>query len=832
VGLIYGPSGCGKSSFVKAGLLPQLTEELPPIYLEATPDTTESQLLARLRKARPDLAATPGGLPELCFAIRSKRGPKVTIFLDQFEQWLHRNPFGPETELVQSLRQCDGTQLQAVILIREDFYGNATDFMRLLDVPLVQQHNVARIDLFERPHATAVLQKFGSALGQLPLPPESPNAAQLEFIQAAIDGLAEDNRIISVRLALFAHMVRHAPWELKTLEQVGGAAGVGVAFLEETFSSPRSDIRWKRHLQAVRQILKALLPAVDTDIKGSSKTSEQLQQAAGYQQRPHDFHELISLLDSELRLITPKETDHSPPSWQLTHDYLVPSIREWLTRKQKETATGRAEIKLADRTALHTSRREQRYLPGFRDWLEILVLTRRKRWTPAEAAVMHAATRLHTVRGSAVVTVLLIVGLLLQSLLVAKTLEGLAGQIQTADPSGLTTLLQQADEQGPALDERLRPIIRAADEPDADAATKLAAVPARLVVVIRDESQLRPLQEAMLTGELTYVDPIRTRLRRYATKLRPQWLELLRNPAEPAGRRFRAALGVVGLDGDQAVTEWTDADIRFVATELSSSFAEYQPQLRELLRPISGQLVPVLDELFDAETSTTDQQISVALALADFAKDDTELVARLLTRATQRQTEILYPLVAETKTGPVRDSLLALTKQQPDEKLGQLERVRLGRRRANAAITLLRQGERDAYFDALRITDDPESLSQFVHRCRSWGVTPQELLESFERCAELRETATGAAKRLESRVMYGLLIALGNYPLDQLPEASREAVFTKLRGPVCKRSECRCSQRAAAGFCGRGAVRRRLRSWMKWKCRMMKAVNGIGFDCV
>ncbi|MFM8477812.1 MAG: formylglycine-generating enzyme family protein, partial [Planctomycetaceae bacterium] len=285
----------------------------------------------------------------------------------------------------------------------------------------------------------------------------------------------------------------------------------------------------------------------------------------------------------------------------------------------------------------------------------------------------------------------------------------------------------------------------------------------------------------MLTGELTYVEPIRTRLRRFADRLRPQWLELLRNPAEPAARRFRAALGVVGLHGDQPVTEWTDADITFIATELSTSFAEYQPQLRELLRPIGGKLVPVLDELFDAETSTTDQQNSVALALADFATDDQELLARLLTRATARQTEILYPLVAETKTGPVRDGLLALTKEQPDENLGQLARVRLGRRRANAAITLLRQGERDAYFDALRITDDPESLSQFVHRCRAWGVTPQELLESFDRCAALRAAASGAAKRLESRVMYGLLIALGRYPLNQIPEASREVVFKKLR---------------------------------------------------
>jgi formylglycine-generating enzyme required for sulfatase activity len=368
----------------------------------------------------------------------------------------------------------------------------------------------------------------------------------------------------------------------------------------------------------------------------------------------------------------------------------------------------------------------------------------------------------------------------LRSVLNNRAAEALVTTLQEAKPDGLTVLLQQADEQGPALDSLLRPIIREADKPDSDATTKLAAVPARLAVVIRDELQLPPLQDALLTGELTYVAPIRTRLRRYAAKLRPQWLELLRNSAEPAGRRFRAALGLVGLDGDQLVTEWTDADIEFIATELSTSFAEYQPQLRELLRPISGQLVPVLDELFDAETSTADQQISIAMALADFAQDDTELLARLLTRATQRQTEILYPLVAETTTGPVRDGLLALTKEQPDENLGQLARVRLGRRRANAAITLLRQGERDAYFDALRITDDPESLSQFVHRCRSWGVTPQELLESFDRCAALRATAAGAAKRLESRVMYGLLIALGSYPLEQIPEASREAVFTKL----------------------------------------------------
>ena len=38
--------------------------------------------------------------------------------------------------------------------------------------------------------------------------------------------------------------------------------------------------------------------------------------------------------------------------YQLTHDYLVQSLGDWLTRKQKETRRGRAELKLAERSTL------------------------------------------------------------------------------------------------------------------------------------------------------------------------------------------------------------------------------------------------------------------------------------------------------------------------------------------------------------------------------------------------------------------------------------------------------------------------------------------------
>ena len=58
VGLIYGPSGCGKSSLVRAGLLPRLSEDVIPVYVEATPDETETRLLHGLRKRCPGLDDT------------------------------------------------------------------------------------------------------------------------------------------------------------------------------------------------------------------------------------------------------------------------------------------------------------------------------------------------------------------------------------------------------------------------------------------------------------------------------------------------------------------------------------------------------------------------------------------------------------------------------------------------------------------------------------------------------------------------------------------------------------------------------------------------------
>src|SRR5207249_8236294 len=116
-------------------------------------------------------------------------------------------------------------------------------------------------------------------------------------------------KVISVRLALFAEMVKGKPWTPATLRQVGGAEGVGVTFLEETFSAATAPPPHRLHQKAARAVLKALLPEPGADLKGHMRSQRELQEAAGYAGRPQEFADLMHILDTELRLVTPTDPE-------------------------------------------------------------------------------------------------------------------------------------------------------------------------------------------------------------------------------------------------------------------------------------------------------------------------------------------------------------------------------------------------------------------------------------------------------------------------------------------------------------------------------------------
>jgi serine/threonine protein kinase/formylglycine-generating enzyme required for sulfatase activity len=454
VGLIYGPSGCGKSSLVKAGLLPRLEDHVVVIYVEATPQDTEARLLKQLHKRCPGLPAGLG-LVQTMTALREENfafekglpGQKVVLVLDQFEQWLHAQQNEPDPELVRALRQCDGRRVQGLLMVRDDFWMATTRFMRDLEVPILEGDNSAAVDLFNLRHARKVLTVFGQAFGALAERVADFTPAQEQFLERAVVELAEDGKVIPVRLTLFTEMFKARAWTPETLRSVGGVTGIGVTFLEETFSSSNAPPAHRLHQRAARQVLQALLPGQGTELKGHMRSYQELLAASGYASRPNDFEDLLHILDTELRLVTPIDVEgvhadgEQPPLpslpppvgepqvtgadggvsspaagkyYQLTHDYLVPSLRDWLTRKQKESWRGRAELRLEERAAQWSPKRESRFLPSFPEYLRIAVGVPSSHRKPEQKALMRAATRYHATYWGAVLVGALLVGLVVR----------------------------------------------------------------------------------------------------------------------------------------------------------------------------------------------------------------------------------------------------------------------------------------------------------------------------------------------------------------------------------------------------------------------------------
>ncbi len=225
---------------MKAGLLPRLGKHVLPVYVEATADETEARSLKGLRKVCPELPRGSGLVESLSNLRRGRVSPperKVLLVLDQFEQWLNAKRGEESTELVAALRHCDGEHIQAIVLVRDDFWLAASRFMRDLEIRLVEGENSALVDLFDPRHARKVLTAFGRAYGALPENLGELGSDQDSFLDQSISGLAQDGKSISVRLALFAEMVKGKPWAPTTLKEVGGTEGIGLEFLEETFTA-------------------------------------------------------------------------------------------------------------------------------------------------------------------------------------------------------------------------------------------------------------------------------------------------------------------------------------------------------------------------------------------------------------------------------------------------------------------------------------------------------------------------------------------------------------------------------------------------------------------
>jgi formylglycine-generating enzyme required for sulfatase activity len=542
-------------------------------------------------------------------------------------------------------------------------------------------------------------------------------------------------------------MVKGKPWTPATLKDVGGAEGVGVTFLEETFASVTANPKHRLHQKAAQAVLKALLPEAGTDIKGHMRSRQDLLNASGYTSGPKDFDDLLHILDGELRLITPTDPEGRNEDdqttiplqagaeyYQLTHDYLVPSLRDWLTRKQKETRRGRAELLLADRAAVWNARPENRQLPSLPQWLSIRLLTRKQDWTPPKRRLMRRARRYHALRGTFIVLVLTLLALggwWTHGTLRARALVDTLLTARTADvPAVVRDLGAYRRWADPLLREAL-----ARAEADGDARKQLHA---RLALVPSDPGQVDDLRERLLVAGPDEVGAIRELLAPYSDALvGPLWAVLEDRAADP-GRRLRAACALAAFVPDDGRWEKVSGD---VVGRLVAENALVVGKWAEALRPVRRSLLPPLAALLLEEGRGAESRRLVTGVYAGYVEGVPDAFAPL-------------------------ERVLA---EQSDPKTDVPARVDLARRQANAAVALAAMGRGEKVWPLLRHTPDLTLRSYLIDRLGPGGVESRTLID---RLSPEREPDVSARRPV--------LLALAEFDPQQLLPAEREALAPRL----------------------------------------------------
>ena len=778
VGVIYGPSGCGKSSLVKAGLLPRLAAQILPVYVESTVADTEARLLKGLRK---HCTGLPGNmdLPKTIAALRQgqglSKGQKVLIVLDQFEQWLHAKKTEVTTELVEALRQCDGERVQCIVMVRDDFWLAVSRFMGDLHIELVQGQNCALVDLFDLIHARSVLAAFGRAFGRLE---QNATKEQERFLGHAVRGLAQDGRVICVRLALFTEMVKSKPWTSATLKEVGGTEGVGVTFLEETFSASSAPPDYRYHQKAARAVLKALLPDSGSDIRGHMRSYAELLAASGYADRPKDFGDLIGILDGRIRLITPTDPEGKAEAedsvsqvqsgeryYQLTHDYLVPSLREWLTRKQRETRKGRAELRLAARSELWNLKPEDRHLPSLWEYLNIRLLTSRKDWTGQQRRMMGKAGRVHGIRSAivaAVIVVMCLTGIGIRNAVVEKQnatrAEEIVHSVARADITQMPAIVNDLAKYRTWADLLLKAKLPQAKEGSSE---RLNMALALLPV---DATQVEYVYQRLLDATPNEFPVLRDALAQYHGKLVEELWGVAEKPAQGhQQQRLRAAGTLAAYAPDDQ--RWAKVQSP-VADDLVNVPAVYLAAWMDALRPVRAKLLAPLSGIFqDSKRTDIERSLSTGV-LTDYATDRPEVLAELVMNADEKQFVVIYPKLQQRGEEGVPLLLSAIKKPLPDTNEDAKEA--LAKRQANAAVALVKMNHAAEVWPLLKHSPDPRVRTWIIHRLGPMGADAKVIVKRF-----WEET--------DVSIRRALLLSLGEFGPQALAMAERDLLIEKLR---------------------------------------------------
>jgi eukaryotic-like serine/threonine-protein kinase len=184
-----------------------------------------------------------------------------------------------------------------------------------------------------------------------------------------------------------------------------------------------------------------------------------------------------------------------------------------------------------------------------------------------------------------------------------------------------------------------------------------------------------------------------------------------------------------------------------------------------------------LTEVYRSKEKPAAERSFATTILADYAADKPDVLANLLMDTDEKQCGLLV-----TKLREHGEKAVALLTGEIDKKLpAQLpssdeRREKLAKRQANAAVALLRLGQPDKVWSLLKHTPDPRVRSYLIHRLSPLGADAGAIIKRLEEEPDIT-------------IRRALLLSLGEFNEEQLPDAARTSLLPKLQDLYGKESD-------------------------------------------
>ncbi len=436
--------------------------------------------------------------------------------------------------------------------------------------------------------------------------------------------------------------------------------------------------------------------------------------------------------------------------------YLVHSLRNWLTRKQKETRRGRAELKLFDTSASWNAKPENRFLPSWWENLNIRLLTDNKKWTEPQRKMMGKAGRVHGIRFvlSLVASVVVFLGVI--------NIRNAAGERQrnaeatrlvkgllTADTSQIKTVIEK---ELPGFRQYATDDLQQAfqESPAKSHAKRHAA----LAFLPDGKSVLPFLKNRLLTiTPLNFVH-MRDLLIDDKDELVASYWETARTGETPA-LRFQAACALAGFDAENE--HWQEKDFQtFVAGHLVSVRPSELLLWTNALRPVKDHLTGALSTVYRNPDAGEQVRSFATDTLADFWSDNSDGLFDLLAVANEKQFASMFSRLDFHREEAVALGIAEVARTFLED-ASEAEKESLAMRQANAAVMLLKMGASDQVWPLLKHSPDPRVRSYIIHWLSPRAGDPKTIIARYE-----QET--------DVTIKRALLLCLGEFELEEVEQ--------------------------------------------------------------